>query len=104
MTDIRTGTPEAEPAAEAEAAPAWTIDDARALYNVQGWGVGYFDVSADGHVVVRPDINDRTRELDLYELAHDLEAQGVALPVLLRFSDILRSRIEQLSARFENAR
>ena len=104
MTDIRTGTPEAEPAAEADAAPAWTIDDARALYNVQGWGVGYFDVSADGHVVVRPDINDRTRELDLYELAHDLEAQGVALPVLLRFSDILRSRIEQLSARFENAR
>src|SRR5688572_18821396 len=104
MTDIRTETPAAEPAAEADAAPAWTIDDARALYNVQGWGVGYFDISGDGHVLVRPDINDRTRELDLHELAHDLEAQGVALPVLLRFSDILRSRIEQLSSRFETAR
>jgi hypothetical protein len=37
------------------------------------------------------------------ELARDLEAQGIQLPVLLRFSDILRSRIETLSERFANA-
>src|SRR3712207_3340814 len=99
MTTTRT-EPEVVPAAPA--AP-WTIDDARTLYNVEGWGVGYFDINADGHVVVRPDIHDASRELDLYELAHDLEAQGVQLPVLLRFSDILRSRIEQLSTRFRHA-
>ena len=33
----------------------------------------------------------------------DLEEQGVALPLLLRFSDILRSRIESLSERFAAA-
>ena len=43
-----------------------------------------------GHVVVRPDTDRPERALDLFELARDLEEQGVALPVLLRFSDILQ--------------
>jgi arginine decarboxylase len=89
-------------AAPGVAAP-WTIDDARALYNIEGWGSGYFDVNAKGHVVVRPDRDHPDREVDLFELAQDLEAQGVAMPVLLRFSDLLRSRVHQLSEEFEAA-
>jgi arginine decarboxylase len=85
------------------APPGWTVDDARALYNIKGWGAGYFDIDARGHVVVRPDRRHPERELSLLDLARDLEEQGVALPVLLRFSDILRSRIEQLSERFRAA-
>jgi arginine decarboxylase len=81
----------------------WTIDDARSLYNVEGWGAGFFDISARGHVIVRPDAEHPERELDLFELAHDLEEQGVALPVLLRFSDILRSRLASVSMRFSEA-
>jgi arginine decarboxylase len=82
---------------------SWTTDDARTLYNVEGWGIGYFDVSDTGHVVVRPDMGNPARELDLFELANDLEAQGVGLPLLLRFSDILRSRIDSLNERFARA-
>src|SRR5437773_3329515 len=87
-----------------EAPPAWTTDAAKALYNVDGWGAGVFDVNTRGHVVVRPDAEHPDRELDLYELANDLEEQGVQLPVLLRFSDILRSRLDALTLRFQNAR
>jgi arginine decarboxylase len=90
------------PPTEIETEP-WTIDSARALYNIEGWGAGYFDISERGRVVVRPDRSHPERELDLLDFARDLEEQGVALPVLLRFSDILRSRIEALSERFENA-
>jgi arginine decarboxylase len=89
-------------AAPAPAQP-WTIDAARALYNIEGWGGGYFDINARGHVVVRPDPGRPHVALDLRELARDLEEQGIALPVLLRFSDILRSRIETLSERFAQA-
>jgi arginine decarboxylase len=85
------------------AAIPWSIDDARALYNLEGWGGGYFDINAKGHVVVRPDRDHPSREVDLFELAQDLEAQGVAMPVLLRFSDLLRSRVHQLSEEFEAA-
>jgi arginine decarboxylase len=84
-------------------AGGWTTDAAKDLYNVEGWGDGFFDVNAAGHVVVRPDKNQPERVLDLFELAHDLEAQGVGLPVLLRFSDILKARIEMLHQRFASA-
>jgi arginine decarboxylase len=82
----------------------WTIESARTLYNIEGWGIGFFDINEAGHVVVRPDREKDDRELDLYELANDLEEQGVGLPLLLRFSDILRSRIESLNQKFAHAR
>jgi arginine decarboxylase len=84
------------------APPTWSVKDAEKLYNMNGWGLGYFRVNADGHVTVHPDAN-KKRGLDLYHLATDLHAQGVGLPLLLRFSDILKSRIETLSGQFANA-
>src|SRR5882672_2340938 len=93
----------------AETAPGvarvnWTIDAARALYNIEGWGAGFFDINEKGHVIVRPDKERLDHVIDLYEITNDLEEQGIALPVLLRFSDILRSRINGLTDRFEQAR
>ena len=84
------------------APPVWTPKDAEKLYNMSGWGLGYFRVSPEGHVTVHPDAN-RKRGLDLYQLAMDLNAQGVGLPLLLRFSDILRSRIQSLAGEFAHA-
>ncbi|MEO7102066.1 MAG: biosynthetic arginine decarboxylase [Gemmatimonadaceae bacterium] len=92
-------TPLPEPFAQIGGEP-WTIEESRTLYNIEGWGNGYFDINAKGHVVVRPDKEERGRELDLFELAMDLEAQGVGMPLLIRFSDILRSRIRDLHQRF----
>jgi arginine decarboxylase len=90
-------------AAGSEQETGWTTEKARTLYNIDGWGAGFFDIDERGHVVVRPDKEHPERQLSLYDLSRDLEEQGVALPVLLRFSDILRSRIEALSERFQNA-
>ncbi len=81
----------------------WSTQDASEIYNVAGWGAGFFDINAAGHVVVRPDPEDASRVLDLFDLAVDLEAQGVPLPILIRFSDILRRRIETLSEAFASA-
>src|SRR5919197_4558263 len=92
-----------ETGAEVPRRARWTIADSRALYNIEGWGAGFFDINDRGHVVVRPDRDRPERELDLLELATDLEEQGIGLPVLVRFSEILRSRIEALGSRFENA-
>jgi arginine decarboxylase len=94
------------PAASAgdAASNGWSIDSARALYRIEGWGAGFFDVNDQGHVIVRPDKDRPDHTVDLFEITNDLEAQGIALPVLLRFSDILRSRIEDLTTRFEQAR
>lgn len=81
---------------------SWTIEDSRELYNIDGWGISYFAINDAGHVTVHP-TRDPARGLDLFEIAMDLEAQGVGLPLLLRFSDILRTRIESLTEKFEKA-
>jgi len=81
---------------------SWTIEDSRELYNIDGWGIGYFGINEKGHVTVHP-TKDPARGLDLFEIATDLEQQGVGLPLLLRFSDILRTRIETLNERFRTA-
>jgi arginine decarboxylase len=80
----------------------WKIDDSRELYNIEGWGIGYFDINESGHVTVHP-TKEPERGLDLFEMAMDLQQQGVGLPLLLRFSDILRTRIETLAERFHGA-
>ncbi len=67
-----------------------------------GWGLGYFRVNPEGHVVVRPDPAE-AQELDVFQLAMDLSAQGVGLPLLLRFSDILQARITTLATDFRSA-
>jgi arginine decarboxylase len=92
-----------QPTTEAPAPAAWSIESARALYNVEGWGAGYFDINERGRVIVRPNPDRPDLTADLRDLAHDLEGQGIALPVLLRVSDILKSRIETLSERFSSA-
>lgn len=80
----------------------WSVKDSEKLYNMQGWGLGFFRVNSEGRVTVHPDGNPK-RGLDLFQLAMDLNAQGIGLPLLLRFSDILRARIQTLAAQFQNA-
>jgi arginine decarboxylase len=106
MTSTRVSPPSknSHPAPPPEPVEPWTVGSARSLYNIEGWGIGFFDINEAGHVVVRPDREKTDRELDLFELANDLEEQGVGLPLLLRFSDILRSRIESLNQKFAHAR
>lgn len=97
------GSAEQAGAPAAPVAPQWTVEDSKTLYNVDGWGAGFFDVNEKGRVIVRPDPDHPHRTLDLFELSNDLEEQGIQLPILLRFSDILRRRIETLSEGFAQA-
>ena len=69
---------------------------------MKGWGLGFFRINEEGHVTVHPD-GSPANGLDLYKLALDLNAQGIGLPLLIRFSDILRSRIVTLASDFRRA-
>jgi arginine decarboxylase len=102
MTSTRISTPPHAPA-EPETGPSWTIEEAKSLYNIDGWGAGFFDINDKGHVIVRPDTSSTEKTLNLFELAVDLEEQGIQLPVLIRFSDILRKRIQMLAEGFMQA-
>ncbi len=81
---------------------AWTSADALEHYNVTAWGSGYFSINAAGHVVVRPEPGSE-REIDLYEVVQGLAQRDLAAPVVIRFSDILRSRLRHLHDAFARA-
>jgi arginine decarboxylase len=80
----------------------WSIEDSLDLYQVPAWGKGYFHINAAGHVVVRPDAR-ADREIDLYEVVEGLKARDLTAPVVVRFSDILRHRLEKLHEAFVQA-
>jgi arginine decarboxylase len=91
-------------AADADpAAGGWSVADALDTYSVRNWGKGYFGISPEGHVTVHPDKNP-DRRIDLKELVDQLTGRGIQLPILLRFTDLLRHRIGEIAEAFGNAR
>ncbi len=71
-------------------------------YAVDRWGGGYFGINPLGHACVRPD-PDSDQQVDLYQLAGELQEAGFSRPVLVRFTDILRHRVAALCASFRKA-
>ena len=81
---------------------AWTVKDSIELYNVNGWGRDFFTINEAGNIAVTP-AGPGSVEIDLKELVDDLRSRGINLPVLIRFSDILRTRVAQLVGAFNQA-
>ncbi len=81
---------------------AWTVKDSAELYNIKGWGKDFFSINEAGHVEVTP-AGPGSLKIDLKELVDDLRSRGLNLPLLIRFSDILRTRVEQLCGAFQQA-
>jgi arginine decarboxylase len=80
----------------------WTIERSAELYQIRGWGDPYFSINDRGHVSVRPDPQ-RETTIDLSDLVNDLEARGLQLPLLVRFSDIVDDRIRTINECFGRA-
>ncbi len=80
----------------------WTVADASELYEVAAWGKGYFSINDLGHVCVHP-TKDPRRSIDLKQLVDRLLARGIQTPVLIRFGDILKHRLGDIHAAFQQA-
>jgi arginine decarboxylase len=91
-----------EGAAVREPADRWTISDATELYDVGSWGKGYFSVGANGHLWVHPS-KDPGRSIDLKELVDTLILRGISLPILIRFAEILKHRLNEVQQAFQSA-
>ena len=80
----------------------WTVGDAMDLYNVRNWGWPYFSINDEGNVAVHPQ-GPTGSTVDLKQLTDELLRRGIQLPILLRFSDILRARVDALNEAFRRA-
>lgn len=80
----------------------WTIADALETYLIRSWGGGYFGINDRGNVCVLAD-GPTGPSLDLKELVDEVRRRGIGLPLLVRFSDILRKRVIALNEGFKKA-
>ncbi len=80
----------------------WKIQDSIDAYNIRLWGKGYFGINKSGHVTVQP-TKRADLSIDLKELVDQLQARGIQLPILIRFTDILRHRVGEIHDAFRKA-
>src|SRR6187455_236166 len=90
------------PSTSTSSTRSWSVHDASELYEVARWGNGYFSVNDNGHMQVHP-TKDLARAIDLKELVDRLQLRGISLPVLIRFTDILKHRLGDIHAAFQTA-
>ena len=81
---------------------SWDIKKAEACYRIPYWGAGYYFVNEKGHMAVCPVWNEEVA-IDLVDVARQIRAQGLQFPVLVRFQDLLRTRVIQLNQAFQEA-
>src|SRR5947209_9940844 len=85
-----------------EPGQAWDIHQARNLYNVHRWGAKYFDINEAGRVVARP-LQEAGAAVDVTDVIEEAKGRGLKFPVLIRFQDILRHRVESINLAFRNS-
>ena len=82
--------------------PPWDIQAARNLYNIQSWGARYFDINEAGHVVARP-LQEAGASVDVTDVIEEAKGRGLKFPLLIRFQDLLRSRVTEINTAFRKA-
>lgn len=80
----------------------WDVDAAISTYNVDGWGTGYFTVNAAGNAEVRP-LQEEGGSIDILEVVNEARNRGLGFPLVIRFQDLLRHRVESVNCAFQNA-
>src|SRR3984893_11310680 len=80
----------------------WDIESAIATYNVDGWGGGYFTVNAEGNVIAKP-LQENGGSITLLEVVKEARTRGLSFPLVIRFQDLLRHRVESVNLAFQAA-
>jgi arginine decarboxylase len=81
---------------------SWTTEDSADLYGINSWGSGYFKVNPTGNVEVRPN-GSNGPSVDLFDLTQDLLDRGIRVPIMIRFQDIIKARVDLINNCFAKA-
>jgi len=80
----------------------WDVESAIATYNVDRWGSGYFTINENGNVVAKP-LQEVGGNIDLLEVVNEARQRGLGFPLVIRFQDLLRHRVESVNRAFHSA-
>ena len=77
---------------------SWTRDDAEKTYHVTKWSDGFFDINNNGNLVINT--KSCNKDVELIEIIKEIKAMGITMPSVIRFHDILRSKVKMLNRTF----
>src|SRR5438132_2080487 len=80
----------------------WDVESAIATYNVDGWGSGYFTVNAECNVIAKP-LLENGGSINILEVVNEARSRGLSFPLVIRFQDLLRHRVESVNRTFQTA-
>lgn len=81
----------------------WTTEKSAQVYGINNWGNGYYRTNDLGNVCITPQGNANGPQVDIYELTQDLLERGIRVPIMIRFPDILKARVELINNCFKKA-
>ena len=80
----------------------WDVESAIATYNVDRWGGGYFTINSSGNVEARP-LQENGGSIDILEVVNEARSRSLGFPLVIRFQDLLRHRVESVNRAFQTA-
>ncbi len=80
----------------------WSAKKSATIYNIDNWGDGFFSINRKGHVCVHPSPHSKY-SIDLRALVDDLIKRKIKPPILIRFMNVLKGRIDAINRAFNNA-
>ena len=80
----------------------WSVDDSLALYMIDRWGAGYFSAHPDGEITVSP-LQEKGIAVPIIDVVREAQSMNLPTPILIRFQDLLRHRVETLNRAFSRA-
>lgn len=78
----------------------WSIDTAKKRFGVEAWSNGYFDIDANGDVVINNPLSEDAQALPLMKIVEGMRDRELQMPVLLRIENILDQSISNINEAF----
>ena len=80
----------------------WTVEDSISTYNIDRWGLGYFSINEAGNISISP-VRGKGSKIDMLDVLREARERGLQFPMVVRFQDLLRDRVEWLNQAFNEA-
>lgn len=81
----------------------WTANDSAELYGIRDWSLDYFDIDANGEVLVKVPHQNQQTSVPLSDIIQGMEDRGLPMPSILRIENLLDERIKRLNEAFQQA-
>nr|BAJ34222.1 unnamed protein product [Eutrema halophilum] len=104
-------SPNSAAASVVDSSCRWSSSLSASLYRIDGWGAPYFVANSSGNISVRPHGSDTMphQDIDLLKIVKKVTdpkssgGLGLQLPLIVRFPDVLKNRLECLQSAFDFA-